>query len=437
MVSPESAWNEIDREIVEHKLSLIANEMQPKVLSEERRVVFESQKTGNRGARMPSLVTMHVGLTNEWLERIYQAYCEVWAIQRKVKSAGFVRAVFQKALVPHIAMRQGSICSRLDAMARGSGSASPAKAELVRALKRLQGKWRDKLEIEAEACKYHDSRSVIQAGQPQPSGELQSTVGNPSLDEEPKTAGSDAHYVSPEEIATAKRDPLFWRSMHAEFKALADEELTLARGSGNGRDKRLVAYVSCEKQIADSEKYYVYCGYSEEFKARFEAVATRAGIALNPIKRSDALGLWLHRLFQHLQKHNSNFLFGSYREDKGIVKTVCTASATYCARLERATSELEVTVEARKRKRTPRPKPPCFYTAKRLLAMTPKPSLVEFCRLMDSKAAQYSNNSKYLPPKSWGVNSFHEQYKKRGNTVSRFLSQVRKDMASPSGTADS
>lgn len=81
-------------------------------------------------------------------------------------------------------------------------------------------------------------------------------------------------------------------------------------------------------------------------------------------------------------------------------------------------------------KRTTRPKPPCFESAIEQLTKNPQLSLVAFCRLMDSKANQYQTSQKYRPPKSWEVRTFMEQYKKRSNTVSRFLSDVRKAMNS-------
>jgi hypothetical protein len=84
-----------------------------------------------------------------------------------------------------------------------------------------------------------------------------------------------------------------------------------------------------------------------------------------------------------------------------------------------------VTTALRGRRAT-RPKPQCFELAVEQLRKNSELTLVEFCRLMDRKAAQFPNSQKYLPPKSWRVRSFFEQYKKRSNTVSRFLSDVRK-----------
>jgi hypothetical protein len=48
--SQGAIWNQIDHELVRHKLSLISNEMQRKVASEKRRLLYEARQTGNRGA---------------------------------------------------------------------------------------------------------------------------------------------------------------------------------------------------------------------------------------------------------------------------------------------------------------------------------------------------------------------------------------------------
>src|SRR5262249_8272982 len=140
------------------KLSLIASEMQAKVVSEERTALFECRTRGNSGSIKPTLVELHVRLTDEWLERTYQAYSEVWTIQGNEKSAEFIRAVFDNALVPLLWARQGTIISgfQLTGVRTRDNSYGPTGDELVRALRRFRSKWWDKLEIEARACEYVD-----------------------------------------------------------------------------------------------------------------------------------------------------------------------------------------------------------------------------------------------------------------------------------------
>lgn len=96
---------------------------------------------------------------------------------------------------------------------------------------------------------------------------------------------------------------------------------------------------------------------------------------------------------------------------------------------EKASIETEPT-KISKQKRAPRAKPPCFEAAITLLTKEPKLSLVEFCRKMDAKAEQFKSATKYRPPENWGVRSFYDQYRKRRNTVSSFVSRVRREMRS-------
>jgi len=152
-------WTEIDHTLVTHKLSLISQEMQPKSVRETQRAAAVARKSGNSGSIGPSLVDAHVVLTDEWIDRVYQAYCEVWAIQGNSKSARFIRAVFERALIPLIEVRQGAILDQLKRkLSRKPGAFPPVGDALVRGLKQLQGKWRDKIEIEAGSCKHQEQR---------------------------------------------------------------------------------------------------------------------------------------------------------------------------------------------------------------------------------------------------------------------------------------
>jgi hypothetical protein len=149
-------WDQIDHDLITHKISLISREMQPKGVNETRRVLREADKTRNLGAAVPMLIETHRRLTDEWLNLTYRAYCETWAAQGKKKSAAFVRAVFQNALVSLIAVRQAAILSDLDlkSVRTRDPRYSEAKDEIVRTLRRLQADWNDKLEIEARECEH-------------------------------------------------------------------------------------------------------------------------------------------------------------------------------------------------------------------------------------------------------------------------------------------
>jgi pyrimidine deaminase RibD-like protein len=132
--------------------------------------------------------------------------------------------------------------------------------------------------------------------------------------------------------AATIREAGFWGSIHAEFKALAHEERAYA--PGNAGDRWLVAHVSYNDPDATYGDWTVYRGINEEFKARFEALATRAGKALEPTMPSKPLHVWLHRLFLDLVEHDSEFLLAAKKGVGGIIKNICAASSTYSARLD-------------------------------------------------------------------------------------------------------
>ncbi len=176
--SIDATWNQIDHELVGHKLSLISSDLQPRAFSDENRVRSELRQTGNGGGLASQLVTVHVQLTDEWIARTYEAYCETWHTQGKQKSAAFIRAVFQGALVPLVAIRQSATLSHF---ARTQGhSCAIAGGYLVRSLTKLRGAWWDKLEIEAEACKYLARQPLSQETNDATHGTARTRFGRPA-----------------------------------------------------------------------------------------------------------------------------------------------------------------------------------------------------------------------------------------------------------------
>jgi hypothetical protein len=135
--------------------------------------------------------------------------------------------------------------------------------------------------------------------------------------------------VAPNEETLA---PDLWRSLHDRFKALADEELTLA--PQNSGDRWLRAYVDYRDTTIECGEWHLSSSIHENFRERFEVEATRAGIALGSHLTREPLTLWLHLVFSDLLQHKSKLLF-SATEEGGVIVRVCEASALYCARLEK------------------------------------------------------------------------------------------------------
>jgi len=81
-------------------------------------------------------------------------------------------------------------------------------------------------------------------------------------------------------------------------------------------------------------------GISENFLERVRLCVREAGRALPDYpKGANSEDFWLHRLYFDLLENKSDLLFCASKEG-GIIFSVCVASATFCARLERKTLEL-------------------------------------------------------------------------------------------------
>jgi hypothetical protein len=126
-----------------------------------------------------------------------------------------------------------------------------------------------------------------------------------------------------------------WKQLGDQFKALMEEEDRLAHERISG--ERCYAYVACGQSGESS--YWVEGIAAERLQARFELVATEAGIALGCPPGTSPQTYWLNRLFLDLSANDSNFsrMYGA----NGVIERLFEASNMYCTRLDRR--ELEKT----------------------------------------------------------------------------------------------
>src|SRR5207248_1971572 len=129
----------------------------------------------------------------------------------------------------------------------------------------------------------------------------------------------------------ATLEPDLWGGLHENFRALAEEELSIA--PHNTGDRWLRAYVDYKGRSSECGEWHISSGISESFRERFEVEATRAGIAVNSTFAGEPGNVWLHHVFLDLLPRNSKLLFCASKEG-GIIVRACEASAIYCARLE-------------------------------------------------------------------------------------------------------
>lgn len=152
-----------------------------------------------------------------------------------------------------------------------------------------------------------------------------------------------------------------WRGFQNRFMELAREEQGRADVITNGRllqSMDRVLRVSCNYHkhpegwergkpgqglicLLDTPPHgvwnYTNDGISEIFFERARLCIAEAGRTLPEYpKGADPEDFWLHRLYLDLLKNNSDLLFCAHMEG-GMILSVCVASATFCARLERQT----------------------------------------------------------------------------------------------------
>lgn len=146
-----------------------------------------------------------------------------------------------------------------------------------------------------------------------------------------------------------------WRDFQAKFQSLANEEranpktiredLQLRASCSYSKDEvvldekgKLEQGPFCLLNFPECGLWLLYGEVSENFRERFQTLATRAAAVLGPLKGSKPLDFWLHRLFLDLRENNRHELFAA-SDEGGTILHVCEASATFCSRLERKALE--------------------------------------------------------------------------------------------------
>jgi hypothetical protein len=176
--------------------------------------------------------------------------------------------------------------------------------------------------------------------------------------------GSD---VNPQTAGQSVQEADLWRDFCRDFQALADEQRALVRVMQKG-DRRLHAHCGYNSDMTLDESVLIndrlLCllyrvesgtwqlgeGPSEAFRARFEALATRAGIALHPPLGIIGLDFWLHRLCSYLRKTKSHEFFGC-TDTGGYIDDVCQSSATFCSWHEKKALEASISATQQPQRR--------------------------------------------------------------------------------------
>ena len=224
-----------------------------------------------------------------------------------------------------------------------------------------------------------------------------------------------------------------WQQLHSEFTALRKEEVTL--DPGNKRDRWLRAYVMYNDESGDYGRWSLSRGLNEEFLARFQKFATRAGLALGSHNGNLPIVSWLACVWQDLLEHKSELVSAEGKRKDGILLQACTGSAIYCARLEK--KALETTAEHGHGNKVSGasvlpPGQPNYtselkYEIRRLLLKNRRQTALDVCRRLDA-------DGRVELPESWkekpGDRLFERAYRvqRTKHPIESMISKVRTDL---------
>src|SRR5581483_5903843 len=241
---PPFCWEDIDHRLVALKLQDLSGEMTEKIQRSEAQIRFENRSNANSGAALHKILEMKEKTADEWAERTYRIYCEVWEKQGKVKSADFIRAVWLQAVSHGLAAREAAMVGEL----RLLGIRTGLGAEHVKGIEtgfrlrmaRLSGRWKRRIEIEARDLDHADAKTA--------------RLGSPDRDAQqvpPSSASSPANedgaskrtnlavaswksnvglekqrVLTREQSSVDKSTPETWEALYREFSTLTEQELS-------------------------------------------------------------------------------------------------------------------------------------------------------------------------------------------------------------------
>jgi hypothetical protein len=164
-------WEDLDHQLINLKLGSLSEQMQAAIAEDERLVQTEAAKKGNSAYFLPAFFEKQEKRTREWARKVYETYCEVWQLQGGTRTLAFVKAVYERAVVPLIAARQGGAESQV--MLRATRMGSTHNPQLPAAL----GQWHRQIqnlrvslwrEFEIETSEWKYTLAAQQAGASQP-----------------------------------------------------------------------------------------------------------------------------------------------------------------------------------------------------------------------------------------------------------------------------
>ena len=253
-------WELIDHRLVGSKLTNLAEEMSESIRAEIGQIQFDNIGNSNSQTVRSQMIAMHLRRTDEWIEKTYNAYCEVWEKQGHPKTAAFIRAVSSHAIATIISARTNAVVAELSARRARTGSQiEPHNARIEsfkRSMSRLAARWARKLEIEARECAHSEMANHSEQGRFDQQENLRRAIAgrkaeieriNRSLDNL-AAPGSSSRFGKAGQISQRSIANIIQRRQEHEA-ALAELEREEARlatlgaqaGEARGRDQMLPA----------------------------------------------------------------------------------------------------------------------------------------------------------------------------------------------------
>jgi len=160
---PPFKWEDIDHGLVGLKLTNLSEQMHQQIEADERRIQFENLGNLNSLA-VPSLILeMKERRAEEFVQKVYELYCDVWHTQGRKKSAAFLRAVYGGGILPVLRAQAGSITSEFAMFASRTNFPSQVRDATLQGLglrmKRLEARWLRRIEAEAKECEHIEGRA--------------------------------------------------------------------------------------------------------------------------------------------------------------------------------------------------------------------------------------------------------------------------------------
>jgi hypothetical protein len=152
-------WEDIDHSLVRLRLVDLSTEMNRLIKADESRIRFEQRGNLNTNAVPRLVLQMKQNRADEWAQKTYEIYCDVWHKQGNAKSAAFLRALFARIL-PVLRGRAGAIASefaRAQFTVRTAFPTALRQAHLQSLdlnMRRIEDRWQRRLETEAKECEH-------------------------------------------------------------------------------------------------------------------------------------------------------------------------------------------------------------------------------------------------------------------------------------------